>query len=62
MLAVELKRPKKTRATTSIAFRLKNSDLESIQKVVDELFDGNISLLMRTALDEYMSNIQETIS
>lgn len=60
MLAVELKRPPRSRDTKNIGCRVKNSDLEPIQQVADALFDGNYSRLFRTALDEYITQIHKS--
>ena len=62
MLAIELQRPTRNRNTKAVGCRIKNSDLEPIQKIVDESFNGNFSLLMRTALDEYITKLQGQIN
>ena len=62
MLSTVLERPtgKRARDTKSISTRVKHKDLEVIQPLVDKHFDGNYSLMLRNALDKYLSEIQRT--
>ena len=39
-----------------VAFRLIGEKREKAQRVADRLFDGNLSLLCRVALDEFVAS------
>lgn len=62
MLNTVLERPvgKKQRDTRSVSTRIKFKDLEAIQPLVDKHFQGNYSLMLRKALDKYLTEIQMT--
>ena len=60
MLATELKRPARSTSTKILGCRVRLKDLEPIQHIADVLFEGNFSLLMRTALDTYITQILES--
>ena len=62
MLNTVLERPvgKKQRDTHSLTTRIKTSDYEAIQPLVDKYFQGNYSLMLRKALDKYLTEIQMT--
>ena len=62
MLNTALTRPKKKQArdTHSLTTRIKTSDYEALQPLVEKYFDGNHSLMLRKALDKYLTEIQKT--
>lgn len=55
--------PKRTERTERIAFRVEPDEARAVQQVADRLFEGNVSMLARVALRQYVTALEaETLS